>query len=361
MSRKLQVKRGHAANLPTLAEGEFGFVTDEKKLYIGDGSNNLQLANADLSNVSGEDLKSKAEAAGIGGNKADDDKVVHKEGTENITGLKNFNVAAVDTLYVGGDDDVMLSGSLSENNSNVTILNVEATSTQGFAIRGINSVDFDTDVANKQYVDTYAAKVDLSNVTNENFKLKADAAGINDDFSNVVIIETSQDWVVPAGVRKIMVYLIGGGGGGCGGYNGNPSNPGGGGGGYYLYRWLKVIPGESYSIVIGTGGRGGSASTDPTTYVGKQGGTTSFGLISALGGSGGVGGEGGEGGKPGRVGAKGLDGDVCSFTIEAYGGSGGGYNYVAGAGHTVGGGGSARSKATGSGEAGTAGLCIIVY
>lgn len=45
MARKLQVKRGLTANLPTLSEGEFGFCTDTSALYIGSGSGNVQLAN----------------------------------------------------------------------------------------------------------------------------------------------------------------------------------------------------------------------------------------------------------------------------------------------------------------------------
>ena len=49
MSRKLQFKRGTKAKLPTLAEGEPGFVTDEKKLYIGTGTENVPMArDADL-------------------------------------------------------------------------------------------------------------------------------------------------------------------------------------------------------------------------------------------------------------------------------------------------------------------------
>lgn len=49
MSRVLQVKRGAKANLPTLAQGEFGFVTDtgEEELYIGTGSDNIQIARED--------------------------------------------------------------------------------------------------------------------------------------------------------------------------------------------------------------------------------------------------------------------------------------------------------------------------
>ena len=44
MARKLQIKRGLHENLPTLAEGEFGFTTDEEQLYIGSSGGNIQLA-----------------------------------------------------------------------------------------------------------------------------------------------------------------------------------------------------------------------------------------------------------------------------------------------------------------------------
>ena len=38
--RKLQLRRGTKANLPTLASGELGFCTDTKEIYVGDGSAN---------------------------------------------------------------------------------------------------------------------------------------------------------------------------------------------------------------------------------------------------------------------------------------------------------------------------------
>lgn len=44
MARKLQIKRGQKANMPTLAEGELGFTTDEKKVYIGTGSENIPVS-----------------------------------------------------------------------------------------------------------------------------------------------------------------------------------------------------------------------------------------------------------------------------------------------------------------------------
>lgn len=47
MSIKLQIKRGKKANLPKLAAGEPGFTTDEQKLYIGTGSDNVAMARED--------------------------------------------------------------------------------------------------------------------------------------------------------------------------------------------------------------------------------------------------------------------------------------------------------------------------
>lgn len=44
MSRKLQFKRGVKAKLPVLAEGEPGWVIDEKKLYVGSGTGNVAMA-----------------------------------------------------------------------------------------------------------------------------------------------------------------------------------------------------------------------------------------------------------------------------------------------------------------------------
>ncbi len=41
MARKLQIKRGLKKDMPTLAEGELGFAKDEKKVYIGTGTENV--------------------------------------------------------------------------------------------------------------------------------------------------------------------------------------------------------------------------------------------------------------------------------------------------------------------------------
>ena len=46
MARKLQVRRGTAANMPVLADGELGFQTDTGVLFIGNGGENVPVAMA---------------------------------------------------------------------------------------------------------------------------------------------------------------------------------------------------------------------------------------------------------------------------------------------------------------------------
>ena len=63
MARKLQIKRGKKANMPTLAEGELGFATDEKSVYIGTGTENVPVAaplDNTMSDASENGVKNKA-------------------------------------------------------------------------------------------------------------------------------------------------------------------------------------------------------------------------------------------------------------------------------------------------------------
>ena len=47
--KKLQIRRGLKANIPTLSEGELGFCTDTKDIYVGDGSTNTLIGGDSLS------------------------------------------------------------------------------------------------------------------------------------------------------------------------------------------------------------------------------------------------------------------------------------------------------------------------
>lgn len=49
MARTFQLKRGAKSSMPTLAQGELGFTTDSsaEELYVGNGSENIQIARQD--------------------------------------------------------------------------------------------------------------------------------------------------------------------------------------------------------------------------------------------------------------------------------------------------------------------------
>ena len=70
----------------------------------------------------------------------------------------------------------------------------------------------------------------------------------------------SISWTAPATVQSPITYwLVGGGGGGGGAYDNGGA--GGGGGGSFLTGTYAVTPGQSYTIIVGDGGIGGSGRT----------------------------------------------------------------------------------------------------
>jgi hypothetical protein len=69
--------------------------------------------------------------------------------------------------------------------------------------------------------------------------------------SEVTQTTTTKSWVCPEGVHQVSVYLIGGGGGGS-----RTSGTAGGAGGT-IHAIQRVVPGETYTLVAGKGGRGG--------------------------------------------------------------------------------------------------------
>ncbi len=74
------------------------------------------------------------------------------------------------------------------------------------------------------------------------------------------VFNSSTTWKVPTGISEIHVQMWGaGGGGGAGGANPGSGNlrGGGGGGGAYTYAILQVNEGDTFNIVVGTGGAAG--------------------------------------------------------------------------------------------------------
>ena len=187
-----------------------------------------------------------------------------------------------------------------------------------------------------------------------------------------VIIEElatgSGDYVVPAGVFQLEVYLFGG-GAGAGGVSSAAGvyAAGGGGAGEERFFQLTVYPGERIPYSVGALGGGGTAAAN-----GADGTGTIFGPVTANGGRGSKGinvnnasyGTGGEkgGGNPGS--------DTVPVVFSGYGGSTlygtggaavtGDNNGNSGSGYGAGGSG-AISNVSKNGGSGTGGLIRIRY
>lgn len=182
----------------------------------------------------------------------------------------------------------------------------------------------------------------------------------------------SGNFVIPQGVTRVKVRVVGGGGGAAGGGGSNNFVGGGGAAGGYAEKFIDVVPGDTFLVTIGSGGGGGGA-------LGGTGGTSSFGSeVSATGGGGGqgstvscAGGVGGvgTGGSLNTQGGDGGDGYPSANTIQ---GGAGGNTVFGGAGRTgVGGGldggapgaggGGAWGGTAGSGGDGANGIVIVEF
>jgi hypothetical protein len=109
-------------------------------------------------------------------------------------------------------------------------------------------------------------------------------------------------WTVPAGVTTVEVFLLGGGAGG-GSASSAGAGGGGGGGGINYSQNYSVTPGAGISVTVGNGGSTGS-----------NGGQSSFGSLTVIGGYAGSGASSG--------GAGGSSGTRISPYTTVYGGHG---------------------------------------
>jgi hypothetical protein len=193
--------------------------------------------------------------------------------------------------------------------------------------------------------------------------------------SQTIITTTGNStYTVPAGVKAILVEVIGGGGGG-GSADGAASSAGAGGGGGsggYASK-LYIFPASSYSVTVGTGGAGGVAQANgatgtagndsvfdtagsPVTAKGGAGGSASGTAASTVaavaGGAGGAVSTGGDvncGGNPGGPG-------IRLAAAQEVGGNGGSSVLGGGGAGTVNAtGGNATNYGAGGGGAGTNG------
>lgn len=189
-------------------------------------------------------------------------------------------------------------------------------------------------------------------------------------------------WVCPAGVNFVNALAIGGGGGALRFLSTYTYGQGGGGGGLGWLNNIPVIPGNSYTVVVGVGGTG--VTTTSTTTRGGNGGDSYFisaATVSGKGGQGGgyslrapggsyvgdgggnggyggtsngstvCGGGGGAGGYTGSGGDGGIYSGAYTSATAGVGGGGGGGGYSGGAN----GGGGGGTGAYGVGTNGAAG------
>ena len=190
---------------------------------------------------------------------------------------------------------------------------------------------------------------------------------VNNNKTRVETFTTSGTWVVPEGVTKVDIFLVGGGGGGVGTYSSGYYGGGGGGGYTQFVKDYMVTPGKTINYIVGAGGSGGSTTA-------SAGGATSFG-ISVNGGSGAgsdpdyKGGDGGSGGSSyrnytnlsGTNGGNGAGGMQSSRTIT--GGKGQGFPTMdpyTGTVYSAGGGLRSPGKYGDGGQAGSSGYSGVI-
>lgn len=172
-----------------------------------------------------------------------------------------------------------------------------------------------------------------------------------------LVLTSSQTWIVPAGVSRIKVTVVGG-GGGASGNNASQTGAAGGGGGAAI-KTMVVTPGTSYAVTIGAGGSAGATGT--------SGGTSSFvgtgANVSATGGNAEGGQEGGlgSGGDVNIAGGAGGRSAINNNLPYALGGSSifSGQAHNASPGRSFGGGGAGVYG--GSGGDGAPGVVVIEY
>ena len=178
----------------------------------------------------------------------------------------------------------------------------------------------------------------------------------------------STTWTAPTGVTSVSVVAVGGGGGGGTGPGSQIGGGGGGGGGGLGWKNnITVVPGQTYTVVVGDAGLGafrafgGPGNADGT---GQDGGDSYFISASTVAGLGGPGA--GEtfgatigGGYLGTGGGNGGGGGTANNNMytqtAAGGGAGGGGGGAGGYTGSGGRGGNATSTGTGPGEDGLAG------
>lgn len=188
----------------------------------------------------------------------------------------------------------------------------------------------------------------------------------------------SYSWVCPAGVTSVKVEVYAGGGGGRGGVNLGRGGSSGGSGEYRVHLTYPVTPGNSYAVIVGAGGTGGSYNTNSQTsganssfdaaivaVSGKAPVDHTVGGLAGTGGSGGTGTNGNAGATSANsIGSDGAAGGNGVGPLAAAGGAGGitgDHAGKPGAQPGAGGGGGKGNNSLGAGGNGGTGAVYLTY
>ena len=168
------------------------------------------------------------------------------------------------------------------------------------------------------------------------------------------VYDSSSTFMVPAGVTNLIVEAWGGGGGG-GRARGNPATGGGGAGGSYAKKSVAVVPLQSYTVTVGTGGIGGY-STGTDSQHGSPGTPSWFNTTNTVFAQGGARGL-SDGNINYRNGSPGAGSSaLCVGDVVHRGGNGGGGRYTSGTSYRSGAGGGGAGTTGNGGDALTNGV-----
>jgi hypothetical protein len=179
--------------------------------------------------------------------------------------------------------------------------------------------------------------------------------------ANAQVFTNNGTFIIPTGVTKLKVTVVGGGGAGAsGGFCGcfGSFTGGGGGAGGAAIKWLTVTAGN-LAVTVGGAGQTSSVASGTQSITTISATAGSAGSISGSGGSGGAGSNGDL-----NIGGGGGGGGVRSFSAGgASGGSSifGGGGASSGVGRAYGGGGGGGPSAGGPGGGGAAGVVIFEW
>jgi trimeric autotransporter adhesin len=267
------------------------------------GSRNIAIGTQALSELNGNvsALNTSVGSNNIAiGHKAGEDKA--SGGVSLVTGTKNILIGHhVSASSSSAENEIVIGAeALGSGNNTVTLGNssIANVKTSGSITAGAITIP-NTDGSNGQVLST-----------NGNGTLSwTSPSGSSSNSSGIVErpkvnigFSSSTTWTCPTGVTKIYIELwgaSGGGGGGSGAYTNNGcmvwnglgwsgSMGGSGGSGGYNSDTVSVVPGQTYSLIVGIGGSGGSGGNCIGSD-GSSGGSSQFLSLIAEGGGPGLG------------------------------------------------------------------------